>query len=57
MQGADLLLLADCSPMSRVVKVLWVASRARGKKTDRRQITGNDYTGTTPCCWPSHIKR
>ncbi|KAL3151753.1 hypothetical protein ABBQ38_012730 [Trebouxia sp. C0009 RCD-2024] len=33
------------SPMSRVVKVLWVASRARGKKTDRRQIAGNDYTG------------
>lgn len=33
--------------MSRVVKVLWVASRARGKKTDRRQSTGNDYTGNT----------
>ena len=34
-----------CSPMTRVVKVLWTASRAQGKKTDRRQITGNDYTG------------
>ena len=34
------------SPMSRVVKVLWTASRAQGKKTDRRQITGNDYTGS-----------
>ncbi|DBA89647.1 hypothetical protein WJX79_009961 [Trebouxia sp. C0005] len=33
------------SPMTRVVKVLWTASRAQGKKTDRRQITGNDYTG------------
>ena len=31
--------------MARVVKVLWVASRAQGKKTDRRQATANDYTG------------